>query len=186
VQRAIGPRSSGAGRPHRRGGAASFGFCRSGGASAWGRAGVLGVSISSPSTWPFVAMLTGVPPDAPESRVDRERTDVSDLLQWRARRLPERSDPWLQKGAPPSLARRHPNVKKRRSGWTYYIRRRNSALDVFLPHDSVAVRGVERRSVTRWNRTTARRRAGRTPGISGRRCRAVALLWRGAPVSDPE
>jgi hypothetical protein len=29
VQRAIGPRSSGAGRPHRRGGAATSGFCRS-------------------------------------------------------------------------------------------------------------------------------------------------------------
>jgi hypothetical protein len=55
-----------------------------------------------------------------------------------------------------------------------------------FPHDGVAVRGVERRSVTRRNRTTARRRAGRTPRTSGRWCRAVALLWRGAPASDPE
>jgi hypothetical protein len=34
-------------------------------------------------------------------------------------------------------------------GWTYYIRSRNSALDVFSPHDGVAVRGVERRPVMR-------------------------------------
>jgi hypothetical protein len=32
-------------------------------------------------------MLTDVPLDNSESRVDRERTDDSDLLRWRARRL---------------------------------------------------------------------------------------------------
>ena len=35
------------------------------------------------------------------------------------------------------------------------------------PHDGVAVRGVERRTVTRWQRTTAPRRAVRTPGSAG-------------------
>jgi hypothetical protein len=78
-------------------------------------------------------MLTGVLLDASESRVDRERTDVSDLLRWRAAAPGERSDPRIQKVAPPSLARRHPNAEKRVRGWTYYIRRRNSALDVFFP-----------------------------------------------------
>ena len=39
-------------------------------------------------TWPFVAILTGdCRPTPPKSRVDRERTDVSDFLRWRARRL---------------------------------------------------------------------------------------------------
>ena len=187
VQRAIGPRSSGAGRPHRRGGAATSGFRRSARSVCVGAGRASSASQYHCHDVAFRCDAHGrSPPDAPESRVDRERTDVSDLLRWRARRLPERIDPWLQKGAPPSLARRHPNVQKATFGMDILHPTPKFGSGRIFPHDGVAVRGVERRSVTRWNRTTARRRAGRTPGISGRRCRAVALLWRGAPVSDPE
>jgi hypothetical protein len=99
------------------GGAASSGFCRSARSVRVGPGGrprrlsIISIDVA------FRCDVHGRPARRlSESRVGRERTDDSDLLRWRARRLPERSDPWLQKGAPPSLARRHPNAEKARSG----------------------------------------------------------------------
>ena len=175
VQRAIGPRSSGAGRPHRRGGAATSGFRRSARSVCVGAGRASSASQYHCHDVAFRCDAHGrSPPDAPESRVDRERTDVSDLLRWRARRLPERIDPWLQKGAPPSLARRHPNAEKARSG-----------MDIIPPtpkFGSGRIFTPRRRSRSRGSRDVRSRggaerqpgaRARRTHGISGRWCRAV-------------
>lgn len=67
-------------------------------------AGVLGGSVSSPSTCPFFAILTGRPLDAPKTFVDRERTNVSDSRRTSARcMISEQNDRRIQKGAPRRL-----------------------------------------------------------------------------------
>ena len=104
------------------------------GASAWGPGGrPRRVSIIA-MTWPFVAMLTGDRRPTPPRVVSTAKEPMSPTSCGGAsagsRRGATRGS---RKGRPRRLRDGTQTLKKRVRGWTYYIRRRNSALDVFCP-----------------------------------------------------
>jgi hypothetical protein len=107
------------------------------GASAWGPGGRPRRLSIIAMTWPFVAMLTGDRRPTPPRVVS---TDVSDLLRWRAS-APGEERSVAPEGAPPSLARRHPTLKKRDRGMDIIPLGPKFARQAFTAHGGRATRG---------------------------------------------
>jgi hypothetical protein len=190
AQRAIGPRSSGEAQSglssSPTGGAASSGFCRSARSVRVGPGGrprrlsIISIDVA------FRCDAHGSPPRRlRESRRPRKNRCLRPPAGARAP-APGEERPVAPERDAPVAARRHPNAGKARSGMDIlHPTPKFGSGRIFTPRRRSRSRGRETFGHA-MELTTARRRAGRPPGTSRRWCRAVALLWRGAPVSDPE